>query len=269
VVGCVPPGPDAGPVTDMTCIIDDMMNPSTETGGYWYTYSDRTLPNSTILVPNPIGTISPLEGAEFPPDLTTGTGPTVPGVGVAPFRRFSGGGLNLWGAGTGFDWTDSVPPMTDDAGDGAAALGVPVAYNASAHKGISFYGITNTGTSQSVGIHFSDKREAAAGGICNVDAAFVVFDGGADTVTNASECSDDFVKTVTFMPTWQNFTVKFSATAQGFMDGMPLTALDPTSLYQVHFQINNPGYGAKGAGPIAPEPPWDISVAYITFYDGP
>jgi hypothetical protein len=253
---------------DSTCVVDDMTSTMTETGGYWYTFSDRTIPNTTILVPGAAGTISPLEGDQFPPSMDMTTGPTVPGVsGPAPFREFTGSGLTLWGAGMGFDWKDQTPPNDDAGPDAAAALGVPVSFDASMHTGISFFGISNTGKNQSVGVHFSDKREAAAGGICNADAAYTVFDGGADTVNSPSECSDDFLKAVTFTSTWTNYTVKFAATAQGFSDGMPLTALDPTTLYQVHFQVNNPGYAGKG--PITPEPAWDISVSYITWYDGP
>jgi hypothetical protein len=257
--GCLPP--DAGTVAT-ACLIDDMSSPITETGGYWYTFSDRTLPNSTILVPNPAGIISPLEGAQFPPATgdTAPGGPTVPGVGLVGFREFTGSGLTLWGAGMGFDWIDLSPP--GDAGpDAAAALGVPSSFDGSSHTGISFYGISNTGKSQAVGIHFSDQREAAAAGLCNADAGYTVYDGGADTINNPSECSDDFVKSVNFTATWTNFTVKFSSTIQGFSDGTPLAALDPKT-----FQVNNPGYAGKG--PIAAEPAWDISVAYITWYDG-
>jgi hypothetical protein len=264
VMGCMPP--DSGAV-DQSCVIDDMMNPATETGGYWYTYSDRTLPNSTILVPDPAGIISPLEGAQFPPDITDTTGPTVPGVsGPAPFREFTGSGLTLWGAGTGFDWKDITPPVSDDGGDAAAALGVPAAFDATGHTGISFYAKSNTGAVQQISLHFSDSREAAAAGMCNADAAYTVFDGGADTITSPTECSDDFFKNVNLTTDWANYTVKFTSVATQNYSTMGLKTLDITKLYQVHFQINNPGYAGK---PIAPMKAWDYSIAYITFYDGP
>ena len=261
--GCVPP--DAG-ATTMACVIDDMMNPATETGGYWYTYSDRTLPNSIILVPGAAGIISPLEGAQFPPEQRRpGRSRRCRAWAPRPSTEFSGSGSTLWGAGTGFDWKDITPPMADDGGDAAAALGVPAAFDATGHTGISFYARTNIGTAQQISVHFSDKREAAAAGICNADAAYTVFDGGADTINSPTECSDDFLKNVNITNAWANYTVKFTAAATQNYSGMGLKALDITKLYQVHFQINNPGYAGK---PIAPMKPWDYSIAYITWYDG-
>jgi hypothetical protein len=262
-------GPDAGPV-DVSCVVDDMANPATLTGGYWYTYSDRTIPNTTTLVPGAAGIIDPVEGAQFLPDTTGTGGPMVPGLSSpVNFRTFTGSGLTLWGAGMGFDWKDLTPPSDSDAADASPALGVPIAFDASMHQGINFYGMSGTGKNQAASVHFSDSREAAAAGMCNSDAAYVVYDGGADTVNNPTECGDDFFKTVTFTPTWTSFTVKFSSTATQGYSGMVLTpkTLDTTKLYQIHFQVNNPGYAGKG--PIAPEPAWDIRVAYITWYDGP
>jgi hypothetical protein len=261
--------PDAGPL-DPNCVIDDMSVDHTAYGGYWYTYSDRTLPNTATLVPNPAGTISPTEGAPFPPNTAGVGGPTVPGLGApANFREFSGQGLTLWGAGMGFDLQDVLPVDAGggDAADAAAAPGVPTAFDASRHLGIGFYGRSNSLASQTVGVHFTDIREAVVGGICDADAAFTVFDGGADTINGPTECSDDFLKNVTFTPDWAFFTVTFASARQGFTDGDPLAAIDPSKLVEIHFQVNNPGY--LGTGPIAPEPAWDISVAYITWYDGP
>jgi hypothetical protein len=262
-------GPDAGPFADH-CLIDTMNANATVFGGYWYTFSDRTLPNTITLVPNPAGTISPLEGAEFPPDMTGTGGPSVPGMdSPANFRRFSGAGLTLWGAGMGFDWQDVSPADAgaSDAADAGPALGVPVAFDASAHSGIGFYGRSSTGASQIVGVHFSDKREAVAGGLCDADASFTIYEGGADTNNSPTECNDDFLKNVSFTQDWSFFIVKFADARQGFADGYPLAALDPTTLFQVHFQVNNHDYA--GSGPVAPEPAWDISVATITWYDGP
>ncbi|HZU81925.1 MAG TPA: hypothetical protein VE987_03365, partial [Polyangiaceae bacterium] len=59
------------PVTvDPAAVIDDMSGNNgnmNATGGYWYTYSDRTLPNSEppILITD-AGTMNPLEGTAFP-----------------------------------------------------------------------------------------------------------------------------------------------------------------------------------------------------------
>ncbi len=265
-------GPDAGPV-DPSCVVDDMTTPAIVSGGYWYTYSDRTFPNTTDVVDGSAavagtiiatadGFVSPAEGEQFFSNMGAG-GPTVPGFpGTAPFREFSGGGLTLWGAGMGFNWTNVIPPGTDmsDAADAAPALGVPGPYDASAHKGITFYGKSNGAASLAVGLHFSDAREAAAAGECD---ATVYLNGPL-------ECGDDYFKNYTFTTSWQNFTVKFAdplLKTQNYttMDLAP-GKLDTTHLYQVHFQVNNAAYAGKGATDAGPA--FDISVAYITWYDG-
>lgn len=267
--------PMAGAV-DPSCIIDDMTDQAIVSGGYWYTYSDRTFPNTTdvvdgqatamgTVIATSAGMIVPAEGQMYPPTTGDMGGPTVPGVTTGPvnFREFTGSGLTLWGAGMGFNWTNVIPPGTvmPDAADAAPVLGVPGPFDASAHKGIAFYGKSNGTASVPVGLHFSDMREAAAGGLCDASVY----------VNNPVECGDDYFKNYTFTTAWQNFFVKFkdpTLKTQNY-SGMMLApgGLDTTKLYQVHFQVNNAAF--KGAGPTDAAPGFDISVAYITWYDGP
>jgi hypothetical protein len=271
--------PDAGPV-DSTCIIDDMTGNAVVSGGPWYTYSDRVFPNSSppqivdgsasaggTVIATSAGMVTPPEGAQFPPvtgDTPPG-GPTVPGVaGPAAYREFSASGLTLWGAGMGFNWTNVLPdsgaPDPDASSEAGPAAGQPGPYDASAHKGIAFYGISNGSGSVVVSVHFSDAREAPAAGECDASVY----------VNNPVECGDDYFKNYTFTNTWQNFTVKFAdplLKTQNY-SGMALAPgkLDTTQLYQVHFQVTNTAF--KGTGPTDATAGYSISVAYVTWYDG-
>jgi hypothetical protein len=276
--GCL--GPDAGAVPS-SCVIDDMTGLTVVGGGYWYTYSDRTFPNTTdvvdgsasvmgTVIATSAGVVTPAEGDQFPAalgDVMPG-GPTVPGVsGPAPYREFIGSGLTLWGAGMGFNWTNVLPDAgavdldAAAAADAAPVLGTPGPYDASGHKGMTFYGKSNGSGPVVVGIHFSDARNAAAGGECDASVY----------LNSPVECGDDYFKNYTFAPTWGNFVVKFADMALKTQDysGMhlPPGALDTTKLYQVHFQVNNGAF--KGTGATDAAPGFDISVAYVTWYDGP
>jgi hypothetical protein len=260
-----------------SCVIDDMTMPSTETNGYWYTFSDRTAPFATTLVPGDQGIVDPAEGAQFPPDNVPvsgpmpGTGPTIPGLSApADFRTFDGSGLTLWGAGSGFDFEDQVPPGAPLQADGGQVPGVPVSFDGSAHNGIGFWAKSNitSPATQLVGIHLADNREAAGGGVCDASVPYMVFDGGADIIKNPVECGVDFVKTETFTNTWKFFFVTWAdfGKSQNYSGGTVYNMPDTKNLFYLHFQVNNPGYA--GMGPIAPEPPFSISIAYVTWYDG-
>jgi len=248
-----------------------MTNISNAYGGYWYSFSDRTTPFGTDFVPGAQGTVNPVEGAQYQPsaDPTStmgGPGPIIGGM-PAAFRQFSGGGLTLWGAGMGFDFKDAVPPDASAGPDGGYALGVPGPFDGSAHSGIAFYGKSNNGMPQSVGIHLADNREGAGGNICDAALPFTIFDGGADIDKNPAECGADFLKSEPFTTSWQYFHitwVNFGGTQT--YSGTTYMKVDPTKLYYLHFQVNNIAY--KGMGPVAPEAPWDISIAYVTWYDG-
>src|SRR5271165_4180585 len=74
--------------------LDDMSGPETNTLGYWYTYDERTQPNSeppVVLMTDagaPPGTITPAEGDQFLPQ-TDMNGPM---GGMLPYRECKGGG---------------------------------------------------------------------------------------------------------------------------------------------------------------------------------
>jgi hypothetical protein len=280
--GCL--GPDASPLP-ATCVIDDMTAVTTETQGYWYTFSDRTIPFSTSLIPSAQGTVDPAEGAQFPPDNvpdagplpdggaypTPGPGPSIPGLAApAAQRTFSGGGLTLWGAGCGFDFSDEIPDDASPAAD-AGALGIPVPYDGSAHKGIAFWGKSNLGD-QPIGVHLADNREAAGGGVRDASVPYTTFDdagGGADIVKNPVECGVDFVDSnVTLTSSWKYYSVTWAAfgKSQTYSGGAVYSMPDTKNLFYLHFQANNKGY--HGSGAVAPEPPFSVSIAYVTWYDG-
>jgi hypothetical protein len=162
----------------------------------------------------------------------------------------------------GFDWKDAVQAdaSVSDAADAAPALGTPSAFDAGDHKGIAFWAKSNTGALQQVGVHFSDMRQAAAGGECDASVYF----------NSPVECGDDYFKNVPITASWAQYHVLFADplvhTQNYTLMGLHAGGLDTHHLYQTHFQINNGSFAGMGA--VAPLPAFDISVAYITFYDG-
>jgi hypothetical protein len=89
------------------------MGTRNKTGGYWYTYSDRTVPYSEppelFLAADgaaPPGTLTPPEGQSFP---VTDSGTVASCPMPLGFRECTGGGETLSGAGFGMDFL-SYPP---------------------------------------------------------------------------------------------------------------------------------------------------------------
>lgn len=190
----------AGPV------IDDMTNNQSETGGSWYTYSSRSVPNSEPpILTNEAGTLTPPEGQSFP-FVTFGTNPAVPalpssvGTGdeIAPgYREFSGNGIPEWGAGFGMDLTsyppdgsavafNSCPPVAG-LPDGSMLFnttptltntGIPQPFNASAYAGFSFWGISLTGKTINLYVQVDDASTSPWGNSVPV----------ADTPTSPLRC---------------------------------------------------------------------------------
>ncbi|MGA7121507.1 MAG: hypothetical protein WBY94_15490 [Polyangiaceae bacterium] len=246
-------GGDAG--GGATCNLDDMSGPATSTMGYWFTYSDRTCPNTSLLLPDAAGTISPGEGYASDPAVDDG-GNTLtamlPGVGMGVgYREFIGGGETTWGVGFGFNFTNNgtdpftvcpastctgTPPMVD----ASAGFGAP--YDASQHKGISFFARSLMATATlptKVRVQISDKHtdpgsgspEAGpTSGICNQCAS-----------TGTAECANDYYTTVNLSSTWAQYTVNFADLAT---DTWAATyakgTIDLKTLYHVHWQINKP-----------------------------
>jgi len=180
-------------------ILDDMTNNESETGGSWYTYSSRSVPNSEPpILTSDAGTLTPPEGQNFPFASFGITNPAVPalpasvGMGdeVAPgYREFSGNGIPEWGAGFGMDLTsyppdgsavafNSCPPVTG-LPDGAMLFnttptltntGIPQPFDASAYAGFSFWAISLTGKSIKLYVQVDDASTAPWGNSVPVSA---------------------------------------------------------------------------------------------------
>ncbi len=267
----------SAPVTDggdggggATCNLDDMSGPATSTMGYWFTYSDRTCPNTALLMADAAGTITPAEGYASDPAVDDSGAPltvTLPGVGMpVGYREFSGGGEKTWGVGFGFNFTNTgtdpftvcpastcmgTPPMVD----ASAGFGSP--YDASMHKGISFYAKSLMATATlptKVQVQISDKHTdpgsgspeaGATSGICNQCAS-----------SGLTECANDFLYSVPITSTWAQYTVLFADIATAtWAAAYTKGQIDLTTLYHVHWQLNSP------------VPNFDIQLACISWVD--
>jgi hypothetical protein len=255
-----------------TCNLDDMSSPATVTGGYWFTYSDRTCPNTALLVPDAAGTLSPIEGyASNPAADMTGVVQTTTVTGLAMpvgFREFSGGGEKTWGAGFGFNLLNNgtnpftvcpastctgTPPMVD------AAVGFPAPYDASMHKGVSFFAKSLMATATlptKVRVQLSDHHTDPGSGMPGAEAGAGICDQCDQSQTGADRCSNDFYQSINLTPTWTQYTVLFAQIATDtWTKTYAKGQFDPTTLYHVHFQLN------------APTPMFDIQIACVSWVD--
>lgn len=273
-------------------VLDDMTMPQSVLQGSWYTYSDRTLPNSEPPIPQPgkpdLGMIVPAEGASFPP-ANDGKGPTIMVNGVPtvmPYREATGGGETSWGCGFGLDITSSVPdggPVIFNSCPGYVAdagmnifdnsgtnpnVGIPIPFNAKAanYTGIAFYGISFGSSLVSVNVQIDDDRTSAWGGICDACVnggpptghdCQAGADGGMDC-----PCSDSFIYAEPFKPgTWTRFAFHFTdvglATQNWSKQGLTKGGIDTNAIYNLHFQVS--------LGSAKTLPNFDIGVAYITW----
>jgi hypothetical protein len=239
-------------------ILDDMSSMSTSTGGYWYTYSDRTCPNSTLLIADAAGTINPLEGYSLYPAPDMVDIPA-PGPGMVNYREVSGGGEKTWGLGFGFNFLNSGsnPFVNCEAGtctgtppDVDAAAGYPDKFDASMHKGVAFWArLVSDASSLKVNIQVSDKHTNPNGGVCNP-----CLNGGS------MACADDYIESEAVTPTWSQLQVRWTDTAlkQDGWSGLKFP-IDVTTLYYIHLQVQ---------GSVAlPAPNFDVQVAYFTWID--
>ncbi len=263
-------------------LIDDMTGLHTTgmgvPGGYWFTYDDRTNsysePPELLMVDGGTlpGSINPAEGAQFPP--TTDAKLMIP-AGLPGARECSGGGNATWGAGFGYDVADTKPDggnhipywacdggapgqpsaggpdIFSDAPD--AGTGVPTEYDASAHKGVSFWAVSLNGNPIPVQVKFSEHRTNAWGGVC---------DPCATTLYNKNlQCGDDYLIVKEFPTTWQQFTIHWTdlATANWSKTNLPMGGFDAKHWVSMHFQFH-----ANAANPLLP---YDVAVACVQFVD--
>jgi hypothetical protein len=101
-------------------------------------------------------------------------------------------------------------------------LGSP--YNASRYTGITFWARNDAGGSEGLFVAFPDKDTSVDGGLCKPN------------VTGPLQCYDHYRAHVTLTPSWKKYTVTFKELSQmGW--GMQGAAFDPSTLYQILFQI--------------------------------
>jgi hypothetical protein len=252
---------------DPTALIDDMSGANgtqNATGGYWYTYSDRTVPNSEppILLSSvggggPPGTITPPEGKSFPiSDSGVINGCTW------GYREATGMGEATWGAGFGMDFLSyppdggQVPFNQCDAGQifdindvDSGTVGIVQPYNASQWTGIQFWGISFTGKNQTVYVQMDDDRTTGWGGVCNACNS---------TGGTTNPCSDSFRKSFTFAPTWNQFQIAFKDPLfkpENWSMNKTAVPIHSDKVYNLHFQVTQ-----------HPAPAFDLGVAMVAFY---
>jgi hypothetical protein len=281
-----------GTATAGEVVLDDFTNNESETGGSWYTYSDRTLPNSEPPIPQPgktdPGSITPAEGMSFPVAADDGRGPWVAGDGglmPQPYREVTGGGETTWGCGFGLDLISGTPDggavalnsctaylmdagvtsIFDTSGDNPN-VGIPQPFNAQTAPGGPFTGVAFYGTSfgtaaESVTVQMDDGRTNLWGGVCNVclngGKCVAGADGGKDC-----PCSDSYADTFLFPAgQWKRFEIDFAkasfATANWSTQGLAPGGIDTTSLYNLHFQLSTSSGTALKT--------FDVGVSYITW----
>jgi hypothetical protein len=246
-------------------------------GGYWFTYDDRTNsysePSIVLMEPDggvPPGSITPAEGTGFLPT----PGLMVP-AGIPAGRECKGGGQSTWGAGFGFDVASTKPDggnhvpfwACDGGAPGQTAAGgpdvwsdapdsgngIPTEYDASAHKGVSFWAVSLNGQPAPVQIKFSEHRTNSWGGVC---------DPCATKLYNPNtQCGDDYLKLISIPAQWTQFTIHWTdlATANWSKQNLPPMGFDPSHWVSMHFQLK--------ANAVNPLPAFDIGVACVQFVD--
>jgi hypothetical protein len=257
-----------------TQLIDDMQNIAADgpgMNGYWYTYSDRTLPNSLpVQYVSDAGFVSPSEDSLQFDTSSDGDGPIIGDV-VQPYRRIEAGGETGWGVGFGMDFVVAEPdggriPVDEcDAGEIWDGGNIPQPFDASGWTGIQFYARSFGDNEVSIQIHVDDDRTTpwgqvpfAAGG-CNA-----CISSGAD----AQACSDSFsdpnradTKPVYFPAAgWTLIRVPFATLRSGnWANILPDTApIHANKIYNLHFQFS------RTTEPSVPS--FSVGVALISFY---
>jgi hypothetical protein len=176
-------------------------------------------------------------------------------------REFNGGGETLWGAGFGFDFVESEAeacslgpfaacPGSNASGGTTGTTLVPRPFDASAHKGVSFWAKSNTFSATRVNVHFPEKRTSPWGGVCDPCAT-----------TGIAACADDYLFGELFPTTWGQYTVHWTdlATQNWTRQNLPRGGVDPSALYSMHFELET------NSGTALPN--FDIAIACIRFVD--
>ena len=136
-------------------------------------------------------------------------------------------------------------PFVDTGATFGFGIGGP--YNASAYTGISFWAKIDGGTSSGLRVAFPDKDTQPDGGLCQPGVA------------GPTQCWDHYGKRITNLTTfWSKYFVDFSSLSQDAW-GRQGTAFDPSTIYEVQFQI--PVDAKFGI--------WIDDVAFFTGYFGP
>jgi len=268
-----------------TLLIDDGTGTGNQIAGYWYTFSDRTVPNSEPSVlavladgGNPPGTINPLEGTAY-------TGSTVQatlGDGTQAFyREFQAAGESTWGCGFGMDFSSHQPTGSDvvpfnncpgspppyELPDGsttifndtlldAGTVGIVLPYDASQWTGVQFWIATlgaSPATLTSVVVNIDDDQTSPWGGTCGACVA-------SASTTAPFECSNSWALKIAATPTWTQFKVPFASMKpdsnwnnQGLVKG----GIHANKLYNLHWKFETNG---------TPLPAVDVGVATVEFY---
>ena len=256
-----------GPATQL---VDDMQSIAADgpgMSGYWYTYSDRTIPNSLpVQYDRDAGFVSPSEQSLQFGASNDGNGPLLDGV-AQPYRRIDAGGETDWGVGFGMDYAVAAPdggpiPVDEcDAGEIWMGGNIPQPFDASDWTGIEFYARSFGAGDVAVEIHVDDDRTSPWGQVpLAADGCNACVSSGKDV----HACSDSFsdVNNPVSFPAaaWTLIHVPFASLHSGnwagtFSSTVPIHA---NKIYNLHFQVPT-------ITP-APVPPFSIGVAYISFY---
>ena len=112
--------------------------------------------------------------------------------------------------------------FTDGGANLSFGLGAP--YDASRYTGLSFWAKSDIPAGQTIHVLFPDKDTDPDGGVCKTVGLL------------PERCYDHYGATVPITPGWNHYTVAFKDLLQGGW-GRQATAFDPSTLFEVSFQI--------------------------------
>jgi hypothetical protein len=273
-------------------LIDDMSGLHTTgtalPGGYWFTYDDRTNPYSEPPIfltgeggaPLP-GMVTPNCGTQF---MSSTDSHLMLPMGLPAAREAVGGGQSNWGAGMGFDVNDTKPDggntipfwgcdggAPGQVGSGSPAdwsdapdsgNGIPITFDGSPHKGVSFYAISLTPNPQPVQVKFSEYRTNSWGPTFPAIANEQTCNACATKLYQpTAQCGDDYLVNEDIGTTWSQYVIHWPdlKTQNWSKVGLPAGGFDPAHWVSMHFQFHT------SAG--VPLPSFDVAVACLRFVD--